>query len=307
MKDYKKEAEVFDNQVKTRIDNGFIPDLRRLKKVDWFYNNVWRDPEFVKIMLIPRVNFVIDILKERKGKVAEFGCGYGYLSLEIARNGMDVTGVDLSPYSIELAKKFASENTYKEGFGSLNYKCDNILTMDLGKEVFDSIVFFLSMHHLPDIEMVISKSYDALKDGGNFIIVEPIQDDIGKATAEFILAIRSVLPTWIDYDKKTESIADNWDKRTHDILNEYLLEGEYTQSPNDNTCFSGKQMIKEIENKFVIKKLEYEGAFIDHIIGGLRGENKYKLAKILKIIDDNMVRTGALMPGIIKIHATKSK
>jgi len=66
-------------------------------------------------------------------------------------------------------------------------------------------------------------------------------------------------------------------------------------------------MIKEIENKFVIKKLEYEGAFIDHIIGGLRGENKYKLAKILKIIDDNMVRTGALMPGIIKIHATKSK
>ena len=28
MKDYKKEAEVFDNQVKTRIDNGFIPDLR---------------------------------------------------------------------------------------------------------------------------------------------------------------------------------------------------------------------------------------------------------------------------------------
>jgi len=209
MKDYKKEAEVFDNQVKTRIDNGFIPDLRRLKKVDWFYNNVWRDPEFVKIMLIPRVNFVIDILKERKGKVAEFGCGYGYLSLEIARNGMDVTGVDLSPYSIELAKKIASENTYKEGFGSLNYKCDNILTMDLGKEVFDSIVFFLSMHHLPDIEMVISKSYDALKDGGNFIIVEPIQDDIGKATAEFILAIRSVLPTWIDYDKKTESIADN--------------------------------------------------------------------------------------------------
>ena len=39
-----KEAEAFDGQVDERIRHGFIPDLRRLKKVDWFYNNAWRIP-----------------------------------------------------------------------------------------------------------------------------------------------------------------------------------------------------------------------------------------------------------------------
>ena len=43
------EADAFDKQIEERIKNGFIPDLRRLRKVDWFYNNVWREPEFVEI------------------------------------------------------------------------------------------------------------------------------------------------------------------------------------------------------------------------------------------------------------------
>ncbi len=60
----KKEISVFDKQVEERIKHGFIPDLRRLKKVNWFYNNVWRDPEFVKINMMPKINFILDIAKK---------------------------------------------------------------------------------------------------------------------------------------------------------------------------------------------------------------------------------------------------
>jgi len=35
-----EEAKAFDTQVDERIKHGFVPDLRRLQKVDWFYNNV---------------------------------------------------------------------------------------------------------------------------------------------------------------------------------------------------------------------------------------------------------------------------
>jgi len=33
-----KEAEAFDKQVDERIKHSFVPDLRRLRKVEWFYN-----------------------------------------------------------------------------------------------------------------------------------------------------------------------------------------------------------------------------------------------------------------------------
>ncbi len=109
-----KEAEAFDKQIEERIKHGFIPDLRRLQKVEWFYNNVWREPKFVEIHWMPKINFILDIAKNKGGVVLEIGCGSGYLSLELARNGLDVTGVDLSSKNIEIARKFAKENPYKE-------------------------------------------------------------------------------------------------------------------------------------------------------------------------------------------------
>ena len=105
-----KEVKAFDRQTNERIKHGFIPDLRKLQKVDWFYNNVWRNPELVKIHLMPEIDFVLNISKQRGGKVIKLGCGFGYLTLELARNGLNVVGVDLSSRSIEIAHKFAIEH-----------------------------------------------------------------------------------------------------------------------------------------------------------------------------------------------------
>ena len=44
-----KEAIAFDRQIVDRIKNGHIPDLRRCGRCEYFYNNVWRDQEFVKL------------------------------------------------------------------------------------------------------------------------------------------------------------------------------------------------------------------------------------------------------------------
>jgi len=42
--------------------------------------------------MMPEVEFVLDIAAKRGGgeRVIELGCGYGYLTLELARNGLDV-------------------------------------------------------------------------------------------------------------------------------------------------------------------------------------------------------------------------
>jgi len=302
-----KEAEAFDKQSDERIKHGFIPDLRRLKKVDWFYNNAWRDPEFVKIHLMPKINFVINIAKQRGGRVLELGCGYGYLTLELARNGLDVVGVDLSPKSIEIAKKFAEENSFKENFGSLKYLCNNILSIDLGENKFDTIIFFGTLHHIADIDLILSKVHKALKNKGNLIVCEPIRDNFTKKSAEFAAIMRAVLPTWVPLEQKLKELDNqkSWKTYVNQIYEEYTYKGEHEQSPCDNVTASEKIILNTIKKYFTIKTTEYSDAFIDKLIGGLRGEDKYILARFLKFLDDDLIARKVLPHTSIRLHAVK--
>ena len=123
----KLEGEAFDKQSLERFDQGYIPDMRRLRKVDWFYNNEKSDPEIFKIHWLDRMNKIIRKAAEKGGKVLEVGCGMGMLTLELARNGLEVTGIDVSEKSLEIAKKMKNENPFLDGFGSLEYICMDFL------------------------------------------------------------------------------------------------------------------------------------------------------------------------------------
>lgn len=302
-----KEAEAFDNQVDERIKNGFIPDLRRLKKVEWFYNNVWREPEFVEISLMPEINFVLRIAKKKGGKVLELGCGYGYLTLELARLGLDTVGVDISPKSIEIAQKFADDNPFKEGFGSLKYKCGNILSMNLGIEEFDTIIFFGTLHHMPEIDLVLSKVSNALKHNGNLIVCEPLRNKFTKKSAEFAAILRAILPTWIPYEEKLRDLdnSESWQNYVEKIFGEYTYSDEYEQSPLDNTVSSEEIMLNKIKEYFSIKMIEHCDAFASKIIGGLRGEHRHTLAKFIQFLDNQLTKERILPSTGIRVHATK--
>lgn len=304
-----KEAEAFDKQADERLKHGFIPDLRRLQKVDWFYNNVWREPEFVEIHYRKKIDFVLNIAKQKGGKIIELGCGYGYLSLELARNGLEVIGVDLSPKSIEIAQKFAADNPFKDNFGSLKYICGDILSIDIGKNEFDNVVFFSSLHHLPNVDLVLSKVQQALKRGGNLIICEPIADNFTKDSAEFAAILRAVLPTWIPYEEKLRDLdnSESWDKYVEQIYNEYTYKEKYEQSPSDNITSSEKVILDAVRKYFSIKTIEYSDAFIDKLIGGLRGENRFRLARFLEFLDEELIKRKIVPPTSIRLHAVRQQ
>ena len=107
------EAEAFDRQNAERVANGHVPDLRRVEPCDWFYNNPWRRPAYAELEFGEQAQVVRDAIRRYvaapRPKVLEVGCGVGFLSLELARNGMDVVGLDLSPESVAIARRFADE------------------------------------------------------------------------------------------------------------------------------------------------------------------------------------------------------
>jgi 2-polyprenyl-3-methyl-5-hydroxy-6-metoxy-1,4-benzoquinol methylase len=301
------EKQAFDQQAEERLEHGFVPDLRRLKKVSWFYNNVWRDPEFVKIHWIPRINAIIEQARQRGGRVLELGCGYGMLSLEMARNGLDVLGVDLSPKSIEIASRYRAENPFKDGFGSLEYRCGDFTAMEFPPESFDSVVFFRSLHHMPEIGNVMARVHRVMKPGGNLLISEPVRAHFTEASARFAAVLRTVLPTWEPFEAKLGAAWTDtlWEEKAAAIFREYVLEGSHRQSPLDNVTDSTGEIIRAIERHFIIKTKAFSDAFIDKLIGGLRGKHKYELARFLKFLDDYMVRHELLPPTSLEIHAVK--
>ena len=78
----RSESQAFDRQINDRIAHGFIPDLRRLRKVPWFCNNPWREPEFAKIVWFPTLETIIGQAQLNGELSIIVGSGHGMLYLD---------------------------------------------------------------------------------------------------------------------------------------------------------------------------------------------------------------------------------
>ena len=136
---YKKkislEGKAFDKQVRLRKKFGLIPDLRKLKKNYNFYNNPWREPEFFKIQWMKIINRIIKDAssKKKNQKILEIGCGTGFLSLELARFGNNVLGIDVSKKSIAEAQNYLKKIDKKKKL-KLNYEVKDAHKIDFNEK-----------------------------------------------------------------------------------------------------------------------------------------------------------------------------
>lgn len=297
------EAQAFDNRLRERIKNGHIPDLRKMQNCDWFYNNVWRRPYMVEMVYGKMLQFTLDHLKGKK-KILEIGCGPGYISLELARNGYDVTGIDVSEYSIQIANQMAHDNTYQEGFGHLEYQKKDFFLSDFSEESFDVICFFQTLHHFDSPELVINKGKRILKPDGIIIVNEPSRDIITQKDAALYALIRILLSAgnhWYSHVPIPQSDGE---------LKKYILEcfNEFTeardcnedvQSIHDNSSYSS-EIISYLDKNFSKISLEWDYAFVPRTVGGLRFESEEKnklVSDFFKIFDLYAISTGLIQPG----------
>lgn len=115
------------------------------------------------------VEKVVSLLKIRQNdRILDLSCGTGRHSLELARQGFDVVGVDRTTSFIEKAKQKAEENNLKVEFvvGDMRKYCQPN-SFDIVMNLFGSFGYF---EDPDDDRQVVRNMCDSLHSGGRFLI-----------------------------------------------------------------------------------------------------------------------------------------
>jgi ubiquinone/menaquinone biosynthesis C-methylase UbiE len=113
-----------------------------------------------------------DPIVQFSGKaVLEIGCGNGHYTKQLARVAGSVTAIDPDVESIGIVIRQNVED-------SVYYKLGSAVVLDFQDESFDIVVFTLSLHHVPDLEMItaINEAIRVVKENGYIIFLEPATD-----------------------------------------------------------------------------------------------------------------------------------
>lgn len=201
--------------------------------------------------------------KNKDARILELCCGTGRLTLPIAKDGYDISGVDYTPSMLEQAKIKASE----EGLEVEFIEAD-IRTLDLPEKYDLIFIPFNSIHHLyknEDLFKVFNVVKNHLKEGGFFlldcfnpnlqIIVkgEKEQKEIAKYTSKDGREV--FIKQSMRYESKTQINRIEW---------HYFINGEFDSIQNlDMRVFFPQELDSY---------LKWNGFNIIHKFGGFEEE-----------------------------------
>lgn len=113
------------------------------------------------------IEFLNDVTPSRKN-VLEIGCGYGSLSVYMAKKGARVTGVDISSEAIRISKRNALLNHQKVTFKRVNGE-----RLPFKDKSFDVVVCCETLEHISNYKKAIAEIIRVIKDSGKIIITTP--------------------------------------------------------------------------------------------------------------------------------------
>lgn len=302
-----EEAGAFDRQIEERIANGHIPDLRTCQPCDWFYNNPWRRPEYVQLDFGEQFEIIRDAIRKHVGntggpiQVLEIGCGPGYLSLELARAGFSVTGIDLSEKCVAIAREFAAKDPFISDRAPLRYVAGDFFSdLHLQPGSFDAVVFLGALHHFSDQAGTLQRVDKLLRPGGVVVTHEPVRDRVTRGNAVFVHLLRVLLSAQGGFFKHY-AVPGSDEEREREFSRLFAEmryeteDGANVQSVNDNEA-GYAEMFPALCHQFDQLDFRWRYAFFHEFIGGLRfsEQQNAELARYLRDIDRELCQLGVL-------------
>jgi len=140
----------------------------------------------------------------------DVGCGDGLNAVMFAKMGARVTGLDLSPGAIEVARRRAEVNGVSE---RTTFICAPVETADLAPDSFDIVWGDAILHHvLADLELVLQHLARWSKRSGLLLFSEPVN------LANALRRLRSMIPVHTDATPGERPLV----KSELDLLKSYI-------------------------------------------------------------------------------------
>jgi ubiquinone/menaquinone biosynthesis C-methylase UbiE len=98
-------------------------------------------------------------------KVLEIGCGSGVDSLEFARNGARVYSVDITANAVQLTKELSKEANIPINSLQISETCQ----LPFKDNYFDCVYSYGVLHHIPNVDVMLSEITRVLKPGGKLM------------------------------------------------------------------------------------------------------------------------------------------
>jgi ubiquinone/menaquinone biosynthesis C-methylase UbiE len=146
--------------------------------------------------------------------ILDAGCGTGYLTRKLQQKGALVTGVDLSPKMIEIARKKARQ--FQQNIAFYVDSCSRLDGFD--NEIFELIVSNYVLMDIPDLEGTMKTFNRVLKPKGNIVLVfsHPcFPQDLATVKEEN----ETVIYEWsFSYFMRQKCVAPPWGHFTSDFI-----------------------------------------------------------------------------------------
>lgn len=138
-------------------------------RIGWNHNNHYH-------------RFLLKQLPSKCQNVLDLGCGTGEFSRLLAERADEVTALDLSPNSIQIARQRSQQ------FKNINYQIADVSRWDFPPKYFDAIISIATFHHL-SLEQLVPKLKAALKPGGVLIVLDLFEHHNFKDTLSDAIAV----------------------------------------------------------------------------------------------------------------------
>ena len=134
------------------------------KEASWYDAHLLGADTYHEKVILPNLLRLLSPLKNKK--IIELGCGQGYFSRALAKEGADVTATDISKELIAIAKENA-RGEINPRYETLS--ADNLVTIPSG--TYDIALIVLALQNIKDLGKTIEECRRVLIKGGKLVFV----------------------------------------------------------------------------------------------------------------------------------------
>jgi len=152
------------NSENKNIDQQELDKFSKMAATWWDFNGDFKPIHQLNPL---RLNYILQHSNGLNGKkVLDVGCGGGILSESMAKSGANVTGIDMSPQPLAVAKQHAQDNNLIIDYQQSTIEDFLQQHQQLQAEKFDVITCMEMLEHVPDPLSIIRSCRELLKPDG---------------------------------------------------------------------------------------------------------------------------------------------